>query len=145
MLATQDDKVFDRLVDIDVCHPVRCAGGYVCTCQQEEDRHVYPTREALWREHVFEVFLAWVNETLAPARFIRLYSVRGGRMTGASLIYADEDRYRSGEWPLLGKLTSLDGRRMIKPGNDQIACWIYPIDGSEQVERFEAVVNANDW
>jgi hypothetical protein len=38
----------------------------------------WPTREALWQDQLFEPFLKWVNERLAPATWLRLYGTKGG-------------------------------------------------------------------
>jgi hypothetical protein len=67
------------------CEPVGVAGGYVCDMCEPEDRNVFPTREALWRDHLFEPFLEWINEKLAKADVIGLYGAPG-RMTSARLL-----------------------------------------------------------
>ena len=51
----------------------RTSAGYVDLWVRPEYREPYPTREALWREEVFEPFLRWVNETLAPALFLGVW------------------------------------------------------------------------
>ena len=48
-------------------------GAYVCEACPQEARTTYASREALWRDHLFEAFLAWINDILAPASALALY------------------------------------------------------------------------
>ena len=45
----------------------------ICDTCPSEAHSTYANREALWRDHLFETFLFWVNETLAPASVLALY------------------------------------------------------------------------
>jgi hypothetical protein len=47
---------------------------------------VYPSREALWRDHLFEPFLDWCNGVLANAQWLALHRTTGGGATWAKLI-----------------------------------------------------------
>ena len=49
---------------------VASASGYFCTLCVPEARVLYPSREALWRDHLFETFFEWVNDKLLKARWI---------------------------------------------------------------------------
>jgi hypothetical protein len=64
--------------------PKRVPGGYVCTECDPATRATFPTCEALWVDELFEPFMTWVNEDLAPAKALYLY--RYGGMTAAKLI-----------------------------------------------------------
>lgn len=46
-------------------YPKRVPDGYVCRECPEDDRPIFPSREALWRAEVFGPFLEWVNHDLA--------------------------------------------------------------------------------
>ncbi len=48
------------------------AAGYVDLWTMAEYREPYATLDALWRAQLFEPFLQWVNETLAPALHLGL-------------------------------------------------------------------------
>lgn len=37
----------------------------------------FPSREAIWKDHLFDQLLKWVNEKLAPARWLRLSGTGG--------------------------------------------------------------------
>jgi len=76
---------WDTILMLD-CEPVRRADGYVCDLCPPEDQKVFPSREALWRDHLFEPFLEWVNEDLATADVIYLWSSPGKGMTSARLL-----------------------------------------------------------
>lgn len=74
------------------------------------------TREALWAKDVFEPFLEWVNDTLAPARWIKLS--RYGGATWAKLVRDRSDDngwndYRNRE--LVKALTPLGPPREVEP------------------------------
>ena len=61
--------------------PERTNTGYVCSlCDPElcwpEPRAIYQSREHLWRDHLFEPFLEWVNNKLTKALWIQV----GGEM-----------------------------------------------------------------
>ena len=57
--------------------PRRTPTGYVDHMILPEYREPYATEEALWRGQLFEPFLSWVNETLAPARYLGIWGARG--------------------------------------------------------------------
>jgi hypothetical protein len=76
---------WDLILILD-CEPVRRADGYVCDLCPPEDQKVFPSREALWRDHLFEPFLEWVNKDLATADVIYLWSSPGKGMTSARLL-----------------------------------------------------------
>lgn len=57
--------------------PEKTPQGYVCKMCEPEARTLYPSREALWTDHLFEPFLAWINDELVPARWLALYGARG--------------------------------------------------------------------
>jgi hypothetical protein len=76
---------WDMILNLD-CEPVRRADGYVCDLCPPEDQKEFPNREALWRDHLFEPFLEWVNEDLATADVIYLWSSPGKGMTSARLL-----------------------------------------------------------
>ena len=57
---------WDTILHLDAL-PKRVPGGYVCDFCEEEYRRIFPSLEALWRDHLFEPFLEWVNDELAKA------------------------------------------------------------------------------
>lgn len=64
--------------------PKKVPGGYVCDLCPQDDRPVFSSREDLWNDHIFEPFLAWVNDDLATAEAISL-SGTPDRITSARL------------------------------------------------------------
>jgi len=50
----------------------RVPGGYHCRLCLPEFKKLFPSREALWTEHLFEPLLTWVNEELSPAHWLVL-------------------------------------------------------------------------
>jgi hypothetical protein len=51
---------------------------------------VFPNLDALWRDHLFEPFLAWVNEELAEADAVGLYGSPSDGYTHARLLTTGE-------------------------------------------------------
>lgn len=97
--ANADGECWDLLVSLDLVVPERVEGGWVC-------RHcvrgvpytgitpkLYGSREALWRDHLFEEFLEWVNEKLARADTLAFYRFGEG-ITSAHLLPVDGGRVR---------------------------------------------------
>ncbi len=92
--ASAEGEVWNLLVSLDLLVPKRVEGGWVC-------RHcvggvpytgitprLYASREALWRDHLFEDFLAWVNTKLARADTLAFYRFGEGG-TSAYLLPVD--------------------------------------------------------
>jgi hypothetical protein len=96
--ASAEGEVWDLLVSLDLVVPERVAGGtWVC-------RHCvggvpytgiaperYASRGDLWRDHLFEEFLAWVNGTLAHADTLASHRFGEGG-TSACLLPVDAGR-----------------------------------------------------
>lgn len=81
--AEEGGECWDFLLSHEVL-PVRVAAGVVCgLCEGDEER-VFASREALWRDHLFEPLGAWVNEELATATSLAMYREDGG--TWAKLV-----------------------------------------------------------
>jgi len=67
--ANWDGEAWDLILDLDA-YPVHVEGGYMCRiCRPSA---LFPSREALWADHLFEPFLAWVNDALAPFPWLEL-------------------------------------------------------------------------
>ncbi len=76
-------EIWDMLISLDAA-PESSPTGY--RCKLCENAHsTWPSREGLWRDHLFEPFLAWVNEHLAPATWLKLYGTEGGGIRWARL------------------------------------------------------------
>ena len=83
------------LIKVIETSPQRRGRGHFCRLCRPEALTVYPTLGRLWREHTFEPFLAWVNETLLAARWLCLLDTPG--MTSAHLL-RDEDEVSQRVW-----------------------------------------------
>lgn len=70
------EDYWDCLIDLDVS-PIHTLDGYQCkhcATDNAEEVIVFSSLEALWKDHLFEPFLKWVNEKLAPARWLSISS-----------------------------------------------------------------------
>jgi hypothetical protein len=84
--VTWDDRWWDMLISLETC-PQRVPAGYVCADCDPATRPTFSTREALWKAELFEPFLRWVNNNLAPAKALHL--LQFGEMTTAKLILSE--------------------------------------------------------
>ena len=78
---------WDRLIDLDAW-PEPVPSGYRCALCMDFVR-IWPTREAIWQDHLFDPFLLWVNEKLAHSSQLLLYG-RPGETTWAKLVDAND-------------------------------------------------------
>jgi len=69
--AEWDGGAWDLILDLDA-YPVRVSGGFACRVCEPEKRVVFPSLEGLWADHLFEPFLAWVNDELAVLPWLEL-------------------------------------------------------------------------
>ncbi len=86
-----DGACWDFLWD-EITAPLNVTGGYACGAWGCTEPSVFSTREAYWREHLFEPFLDWLNDKLAAAQALGLYRVDG--CTWAKLLFEEEDNER---------------------------------------------------
>jgi len=73
---------WDMLISLDAI-PEASPSGYRCTLC-ENAASTWSSREALWRDHLFEPFLEWANQRLAAATWLRLYRMREGGSSWAT-------------------------------------------------------------
>jgi hypothetical protein len=77
--------------------PQRGENGYVCGHCEAEARKTFPNLEALWRDHLFEPFLEWVNKKLATAEAVGFYGSLSSGWTHAELLPNYDPRRASPE------------------------------------------------
>jgi hypothetical protein len=79
-------ECWDFLLSFDA-FPAKTAAGYICRECPSECQTVFASRDALWRDHLFEPLLDWINTKLAAADAIGFYG-RAGHSTWARLLPA---------------------------------------------------------
>ena len=62
------DLVFNA--DVAVAHSISV---FHCSLCEPNKRSIFATQEGLWRDHLFDPLLRWVNDTLAPAKAIAFH------------------------------------------------------------------------
>lgn len=82
-------EFWDFLLSLDAAPRRAAGGGYICACCPPEARRVFPNRQSLWADHLFEPLLEWVNESLALAKWLAL-SGEPGSATQARLLPGDD-------------------------------------------------------
>jgi hypothetical protein len=86
-----EERNWDLFLSLDVM-PRRTASGYICEHCKPEQRTIFPDLEALWRDHLFEPFLQWVNANLVAADAVGLYGSSSSGWTSAELLAHDDAR-----------------------------------------------------
>lgn len=84
-------EMIDYVWDND-CLVKRVREGFYCGLVMPEFSAFYPTREALWIDHMFEPFLEWMNDVPAKAEVLRLSIGSWGSC--AEFLSADGKRVR---------------------------------------------------
>jgi hypothetical protein len=72
-------------------HPVRTANGYICRECLPEEGNAFSSREALWKNHLFEPLLEWINDELATAKALGIYATSDRSGTWAKLLGTGEN------------------------------------------------------
>ncbi len=63
---------WDFLISLEAV-PYHSVNGYFCDLCKVDSRVLFPSREAVWQDHLFDPFLKWLNDTLLPAKWLGLY------------------------------------------------------------------------
>jgi hypothetical protein len=118
---------WDTLLSLDA-YLSRTPVGYKCTqCVPDDGESItlFPSREALWQDHLFNPFLTWANEKLAPARWLKLSSNRDRGATWAQLI-RDECELLEPDRTLLfiRQLKRLDEQQVYEGSSEDILNWL---------------------
>jgi len=118
---------WDRLVDLDA-YLYHTHGGYrcrFCVVDNGESAVLFPSREALWQDHLFAPFLKWVNEKFAPARWLMVSSTSDRGATWAKLI-RDKSELSEPDRTLLlmQQLKRLDGQPAYVGGTEGVTNWL---------------------
>lgn len=101
--------------------------GYVCIFCLHEFPNVmlFSSPEALWQDHIFDSFLEWVNEELAPARWLQLSCTKDGGATWARLTRDDSALEKPDRTLLLMQgLKRIDGTPSFEDGADGVVTWL---------------------
>lgn len=126
--VTWQGEYWDSLTRFEA-FPFRTAEGWKCgQCVYEngDSAGLFPSRKALWQDHLFEPFLRWVNEKLAAAHWLRVSCTEGA--TWAELI-RDESALPEPDRPLLflRQLKRLDGRLVYDSSTEGAPNWLIPL------------------
>lgn len=131
-------RFFDLLVDFDIA-PQRMAAGYVCEYCYPEAREVYSTMAAMRQAELFEPFLAWVNDELAQAKWVRLFSLGNDGSTGATLIFTDHEKNQVDPgMQLLTQLKSPSGEPIFRMDEEMLQIWLISLRNKEPEEAYLA-------
>lgn len=72
VLAHCRSEDWDPLLSLKV-RPKPVPAGYICEDCMAAPRTTFPSLDALWRDHLFEPFLSWINDELVHAGGIGVY------------------------------------------------------------------------
>jgi hypothetical protein len=117
---------WDMLMDLDASI-ITTHDGYkceLCLFQHGNSAKIFPSKEALWQDHLFEPFLQWVNEDLAPARWLQISGFASGS-TSARLIRNNNDLKKPDPGVILiQNLVSLDRTTARERNPDGMTEWL---------------------
>jgi hypothetical protein len=108
--AIRDGHSWDILFNVDAEPKRVLGGGYVCDLCRPDARTVFPDRQALWTDHLFEGLLVWVNDNLARAKWLALYG-SPGHTSWARLLPGDDPAETLGGGGLTLSLDWISGKR----------------------------------
>ncbi len=121
---------WDMIIDLDIW-PGNKRGGFICECclvEPGESVVIFPTREALWQDHLFEPFLKWVNEKLAPARWLQICCTKDRGARWERLIRDESDLDKPDHTLLfLQQMVKVDGTRSFEGGPEDVTNWLVPL------------------
>lgn len=135
---------WDALFDMDL-YPCHTPDGYKCEfCVPDngESATLFPSREALWQDHLFAPFLKWVNEKLAPARWLQV-SCTGNRGSTWAQLILDESELSKPDRTLLfiQQLKRVDGQPVYDGGQEGITNWLVSLK-PESKQRVSSAARA---
>ncbi len=121
------DEHWDQLLDLSA-ESIHMPDGYkcrLCLYENGDAATLYKSREALWLDHLFEPFLEWVNEKLAPAHWLKLSCTDDRGATWAQLIRDDIELSKPDQTLLvIQQLKSLDGHPVYEGSSEDILNWL---------------------
>ena len=120
---------WDALFDMDL-YLSRTPDGYKCDqCVPDEGEPValFPTRAALWQDHLFAPFLKWVNEKLASARRLRIS--RWGCGSRCAELILDESKLSEPKRTLffMHQPKQIGGQRVYESSSGDDKNWVIPL------------------
>lgn len=126
--VTWQGEYWDMLSSLEAS-PFHTAEGWKCrqcVIENSDSAKLFPSRESLWRDHLFEPFLRWVNEVLAPARWLRVSRTKGA--TWAELI-RDESALSKPSTTLhfIQQLKRIDGGSAHDSNTEAVSNWLIPL------------------
>jgi len=118
-------ECFDRLQDFDI-DPQHSPRGHFSTLVMPEYQEYYSTKDALWCNEVFEPFLAWTNERLAPANWLAFLDHEGAT---EAILLRDFSEYATCDTRLMAMLSDLrkvDGTPSLS-SDTTLRRWLIPL------------------
>lgn len=126
--VTWQGECWDLLSSLEAS-PFHTAQGWKCrqcVIENADSARLFPSRESLWQDHLFEPFLRWVNEELAPARWLQVSRTQGA--TWAELIRDESALSNPGMTPLLvEELKRIDGESTHDSNREAVSNWLIPL------------------
>lgn len=132
-------EYWDALFDMDL-YPCHTPDGYkceFCVSDNGESATLFPSREALWQDHLFVPFLKWVNEKLAPARWLQVSCTGDRGATWAQLIRNESELSEPDRTPLfMQQLKHIDGQPACDGGTEGVTNWLVSLKPGRKLRVF---------
>jgi hypothetical protein len=89
-VTNTEGEYWDCIAEFDVKEQQTPEGQFYCGYCDEPSMTLYPTRQALWEQHVFELLLEWCNAKFQPDCFIVLWGSHKEGWWGARLLTKEQ-------------------------------------------------------
>ena len=76
--ASNEGECWDLIAEGDINEQKTSSGQYVCKMCETERRELFPTRFALWEDHIFKPILNWANKNLIKTKWVCLFQYGEG-------------------------------------------------------------------
>jgi len=73
-----EGECWDLLDTWDLSEQRTPSGQYFCKACEVESRKLFPTRDALWEDHIFNQILSWANNNLLKTKWVCLFQYGKG-------------------------------------------------------------------
>ena len=75
--VSNEGEYWDFIAEGDISEQRTSSGRYFCKMCEPERRELFPTRFALWEDHIFKPILIWATDNLLKTKWLCLFQYEG--------------------------------------------------------------------
>jgi len=76
--VSNEGEYWDFIAEGDISEQRTSSGRYFCKMCEPERRELFPTRFALWEDHIFQPIMNWANNNLLKTQWVCLFQYGQG-------------------------------------------------------------------